>query len=75
LKPAKLRPSAEDDWVQAARHYAHKGNVALGERIFDSALSALTPIERMPQIDSPRLGQLCQIPGLRSRKVDGFPVL
>ena len=61
--------------MEAARHYAHQGGVALGERMFDSALGALKPIERMPQIGSPRLGQLCDISGLRSWRVDGFPVL
>jgi toxin ParE1/3/4 len=75
LKPAKLRPSAEDDLVQAARHYAHEEGVALGERMFDAALNSLKPIERMPQIGSPRQGQLCDIPGLRSGRVDGFPEL
>ena len=61
--------------MQAARHYAHEGGVALGERMFDAALSALKPIERMPQMGSPRLGQLCDIPSLRTWRVDGFPVL
>jgi toxin ParE1/3/4 len=57
-----------------ARHYAQEGGVVLGERMFDAALEALKPIERMPQIGSPRLGQLCEIPSLRSWRVDGFPV-
>jgi antitoxin ParD1/3/4 len=38
----------------------------LGERMFDAAIAALEPIERMPSMSSPRLGQLCDIPGLRS---------
>lgn len=61
--------------VQAARRYAQEGSAALGERMFDAALHALKPMERMPQIGSPRLGQLCEIPRLRSWRVDGFPVL
>jgi toxin ParE1/3/4 len=74
LKPAALRPAAEDDLIEAARHYALEGGVDLGERMFDAALDALKPIERMPGIGSLRLGQLCDIPGLRSWQVTGFPV-
>jgi toxin ParE1/3/4 len=66
---------AEDDLTEEARYYAHQGGVGLGERMFDASLEALKPIERMPAIGSPRLGQLCEIPGLRSWRIDGFPVL
>ena len=48
--------------------------MALGERMFDAALTALEPIERMPAMGSPRLGLLCEIPGLRSWRVRGFPM-
>ena len=48
--------------------------MALGERMFDAAIAALEPIERMPSMGSPRLGQLCDIPGLRSWRVAGFPM-
>ena len=74
MKLAKLRPLAEDDLVDAARHHAHSGGVALGERMFDAALAALKPIQRMPAMGSPRLGLLCDIPGLRSWRVKGFPM-
>jgi toxin ParE1/3/4 len=50
------------------------GGRALGERAFDAALAALAPIERMPGMGSARLGQLCEIPGLRSWAVSGFPL-
>lgn len=42
--------------------------------MFDAAIAALEPIERMPGMGSPRLAQLCKIPGLRSRRVTDFPV-
>jgi len=74
LKPAKLRPLAEQDLVDIARHYAQEGGVALGERLFDAALASLKPVQRMPGLGSPRLGQLCEIAGLRSWRVTGFPV-
>ena len=60
--------------MDAARHYAQEGGEDLGERMFDAALAALDPIERMPSIGSPRLGQLCDVPGLRSWRVPHFPL-
>ena len=65
---------AEQDLVEATRHYAGEGGAALAERMFDAALAALKPIRRMPAMGSPRLGQLCEIPGLRSWRVTGFPM-
>lgn len=60
--------------MAAARYYAEQGGVVLGERMFDAALAALERIRRMPSRGSPRLGLLCEIPGLRSRRVSGFPM-
>ena len=74
MKRAFLRPQAEADLVEATRYYAHVGGVELGARVFDAALAALEPIARMPSIGSPRLGQVCDVPGLRSWRVTGFPM-
>ena len=74
MKPAGLRPRAEQDLVDAARHYAKEGGFTLGERMFDAAIASLKPIQRMPGMGPPRLGQLCGIPGLRSWGVTGFPL-
>lgn len=73
MKPALLRPSAEQDLIESTQHYLREGGVAVAERFFESALAALEPVERMPRIGSPRLGRLCGIPGLRSWPVTGFP--
>ena len=70
MKPAKLRRSAEQDLIEAARYYAQEGGLALGERMFDAALKQ---IQRMPAMGSPRLGRLCEVPGLRSWRVGDFP--
>ena len=42
--------------------------------MFDAAIAALETIERVPAKGSPRLGQLCELPGLRSWRVTGFPM-
>lgn len=74
MKPAHLRPRAEIDLLEATKHYAAEGSVEVAERMFDAAIAALEPIERMPGMGSPRLGQLCEIKGLRSWRVTGFPM-
>ena len=74
MKLARLRPLAEEDLVGAARHYAQEGGLPVGERMFEAALGALEPIQRMSAMGSPRLGLLCEIPGLRSWRVEGFPM-
>lgn len=43
-------------------------------RMFDAAVATLLPVERMPARGSPRLGQLCEIPGLRCWRVADFPM-
>lgn len=42
--------------------------------MFDAAIAALETIERMPAMRSPRMGQLCELPGLRFWRVTGFPM-
>ena len=42
--------------------------------MFDAAIAALETIERRPAMGSPRMGQLCELPGLRSWRVTGFPM-
>lgn len=74
MKRARLRPQAEIDLVEVTRYYGQEGGIDLGERLFDPALAALGPIERMPTLGSPRLGVLCEIPGLRSWRVADFPM-
>ena len=74
MKPAILRPRAEEDLVETARYYAEQGGPELGERVFDAAVAALGPIQRIPGTGSPRLGSFTGIPGLRSWGVEGFPL-
>lgn len=62
------------DLVQMASYNAKEGGTALGERAFDAALAALDAVRRRPGMGSPRLGQLCEIPSLRARRVPGFPM-
>jgi len=73
VTPAWLRPLAEADLVERSRYYAvHAGEDVAG-RFFDSSIAALRAVERTPGTGSPRVGELCDIPGLRVRRIDGFP--
>ncbi|MAT05208.1 MAG: plasmid stabilization system protein [Acidimicrobiaceae bacterium] len=69
----RLRPLAEADLVDRTRYYRREGSDDLGQRFLDAAVATLDAIGRMPGAGSPRLGELCEIPGLRFRRIDGFP--
>jgi len=70
---ARLRPLAEADLVEGACYYRSAGGDELGERFFDAAISSLRSVDSMPDAGSPRIGQLCDVPGLRVQRVSGFP--
>lgn len=74
MTAALLRPRAEADLVENTRHFRTVGGDLLGERFFTAALAALRKIERAPGIGSPRIGDLCGVPGLRSWPFKGFSV-
>jgi toxin ParE1/3/4 len=72
VTPAWLRPLAEADLVERSRYYAAHADDVVAERFFDSAMAALRAIERMRGTGSPRIGELCNVPGLRVRRIEGF---
>jgi toxin ParE1/3/4 len=74
VKPARLRPAAQQDLVDLSLWYADRGGAALAARLFDAARAALKPIQRMPGLGSPALAESVGMPGLRHWGVDGFPV-
>jgi toxin ParE1/3/4 len=71
---ARLRPLAEADLLERARYQSTEGGTDLGVRFFDAAVALLRAIEEMPNAGSPRVGELSNIPGLRVRRIEGFPV-
>lgn len=73
MTTVQLRPLAEADLTARARYYRREGGGQLGEQCFDAAVEALGTIGRMPGAGSPRIGELCGVPGLRVRCVIGFP--
>lgn len=73
MTPTHLRPQAEVDLVERTRYYRREGGDELGSQFFDAAMRALESIGHMPGAATPRIGELCDIPGLRHRRVAGFP--
>lgn len=69
----RLRPLTEADLIARTRYYRREGGDHLGRRFFDAAVAALDAIGRMPGAGSLRLGELCDVPGLRFRRMAGFP--
>lgn len=74
MTQAWLRPLAEADLIDRTGHCRSAAGDELAERFFDSALASLRSIGRMPGIGSPLVGEMCDIPGLRSCQVKGFPI-
>lgn len=73
MTPARLRPLAETDLVERTRYYRAEASLDVAQRFFDAAVATLHRIETMPGIGSLRLGELCDIPGLWSFRISGFP--
>lgn len=74
MKRVLVRESAQADLVAAASHYRTAAGDPLARRMVDAALDSLDTISRQAGIGSPRLAHLCDVPGLRSWRVTGFPM-
>lgn len=72
MSEVRLRPLAEDDLVARADFYHTQGGIELATRFFDAAMESLREIGVMPRLGSLRIGELCEVPGLRSSRVAGF---
>ena len=73
MSEVRLRPLAEADLVERSEYYRSKGSDELGQRFFDAAIESLQEIGRMPGTGSLRIGEMCGVGDLRSRRLAGFP--
>lgn len=73
MKPAELRPLAEQDLIERTRYYRGVDGTELGDRFFACAIEAVRSVEAMPGIGSPLVGERIGVDGLRRAGVDGFP--
>jgi plasmid stabilization system protein ParE len=63
----------QTDLIERTRYHGVEGGDQLGARFFDTAVASLRAIEQMPRAGSLHIGELCEIPGLRIRRITGFP--
>ena len=75
MKPAVLRPQALRDQHGEVRYYRKEGGTRLAVKVAKATNEALDQVEIEPGIGSPRLGKLLGIPGLRTWRVEKFPLL
>lgn len=75
MKHGRLRPQAIFDRKESARYYRRQASPIVAEKVVIAAIKALKHIERNPGIGSPRIGELLDIPGLRSWRLRGFPLV
>jgi toxin ParE1/3/4 len=73
VSQARLRPLAEADLLERTGYYRSNAGDAVAARFFDAAIAALRAAARIPGAGSPRVGELCDIPGLRIRRIAGYP--
>jgi len=59
--------------VERLRYSAVHAGEDVATRCFDAALQARRAVERRTGIGSPRVGELCDIAGLRVRRIERFP--
>lgn len=56
------------------RYYRQEAGTLVARRLVQALAKALQELARDPGIGSPRLGQWLGIDGLRSWRIDGFPL-
>jgi toxin ParE1/3/4 len=69
----RLRPLAETDLLDIARRYRAAGGEELSARSREAARTALRSIEQTPGLGSPVIGNVCDVPGPRARRIKGYP--
>jgi toxin ParE1/3/4 len=75
LKAAILRPQASRDRQGEIRYYRKKAGSKIALRLVTATNAALDQLELDPGMGSPTLGKILGIPGLRSWRVTGFPLV
>lgn len=75
MKPAVPCPQALRDQQGEVRYYRKQGGSRLAVRAAKAANAAVDQIELEPGMGSPTLGKRLGIPGLRTWRVAGFPLL
>jgi len=73
MTQVRLRPLAEQDLVDQTQYDNTEAGPDLAERFFDTAIETLKVVGDRPEGGSLRIGELCEMDGLRVRRIPGFP--
>lgn len=75
MKPAIPRPRARADLRAEIINYRKHAGKRIANELAGAADDALRHLQQNPGTGSPRIGQELDIPGLRSWRVSGFPLI
>ena len=74
MKPCFLSPKAREDRRHEVRYHRSKAGEGTATRLVLALEVALVQLSRDPGIGSPRIGQALEVEGLRSWRLNGFPL-
>ena len=74
MKPCVLRPAAREDRRHEVRYHRTKAGEGTATRLVSALQTALLQLSRDPGIGSPAIGQALEVEGLRSWRLNGFPL-
>lgn len=74
MKPCVLRPKAREDRRYEVRYHRNKAGEGTATRQVSALEAALLQLSREPGIGSPAIGQTLDVDGLRSWRLNGFPL-
>lgn len=74
MKPCVLRPKAREDRRHEVRYHRRKAGEGTALRLVSALEKALLQLSRDPGIGSPTIGQAFDVQGLRSWRLNGFPL-
>ena len=73
-KPCLLRPLASQDRRDEVRYYRKEAGSVIAMKLVDALQKALLELERNPAIGSPAMGLALGIVGMRTWRIEGFPL-
>ncbi|WP_157267748.1 type II toxin-antitoxin system RelE/ParE family toxin [Azohydromonas aeria] len=74
MKRCLLRPRARDDRRAEVLNYREVAGTAVAARLVTAMAKALEELSTNPGMGSPVLGQTLGVEGLRTWRLDGFPL-
>lgn len=74
MRAVRLRPRARKDRRDEVRYYRGEAGPQVAAKLVKALQRALAALARNPAIGSPALGREIGIGGLRTWRIDGFPL-